>query len=250
VLDALCDLDARKPYRIHDVIAEIADEQEFFEVQAQFARNVVVGFLRMEGQVAGVVANNPAHMAGALDIDAADKAARFVRFLNAFNLPIVTLVDVPGYWPGVQQEHGGIIRHGAKLLYAYAEASVPKVTVVLRKAYGGGYIAMSSKHLGSDVNFCLPSAEIAVMGAKGAVDILHSREIDQAPSLHDAEVLKARLCQEYTDRFASPYAAASTGSIDEVIEPSEMRSKIVRALRLLGQKRRRGADQTRGNIPL
>ena len=250
MLERFCDLDPRKPYRIHDVIGELADQHHFFEVQAEFARNIVVGFVRIDGEVAGIVANNPAHLAGALDIDAADKAARFIRFLNAFNLPIVTLVDVPGYWPGVQQEHGGIIRHGAKLLYAYAEATVPKVSVILRKAYGGAYIAMSSKHLRGDVNFCLPSAEIAVMGAKGAVEILYSREIERAPSLHEGEVLKAKLCQDYSDRFASPYSAASTGSIDEVIEPGQMRRKIIRALRLLRQKRRPGTDDNRGNMPL
>jgi len=250
LLERFCDVDARKPYRIHDLIGEIADAQQFLEVQADFARNIVVGFVRMDGEVAGIVANNPAHLAGALDIDAADKAARFIRFLNAFNLPIVTLVDVPGYWPGLQQEHGGIIRHGAKLLYAYAEATVPKVTVVLRKAYGGAYIAMSSKHLGGDVNFCLPSAEIAVMGPKGAVEILYSREIDRAPSLHEGETLKTKLCQDYADRFASPYLSASTGSIDEVIEPGQIRPRIIRTLRFLAQKRRPGVEDNGGNIPL
>ena len=249
-LEMLCELDPRRPYRIQHVIWQLADEHKFFEVQNGFAKNVVIGFMRLGGEVAGVVANNPAHLAGALDLDAADKAARFIRFLNAFNIPIVTLVDVPGYLPGVEQEHGGIIRHGAKLLHAYAEATVPKIAVVLRKAYGGAYIAMSSKRLGSDFNFALPSAEIAVMGPKGAIEILYSRELEKAPNDEERSKLRERLAAEYAATFASPYQTASTGSLDEVVEPSELRFKIIRALRFLRDKRVPGRHENRGNIPL
>ncbi len=250
LLEKMCDLDPRRPYRMHHIVWQIADEHKFFEAHAAFARNVIVGFMRMGGDVVGVVANNPAHLAGALNSDASDKAARFIRFLNAFNIPIVTLVDVPGYWPGVQQEHGGIIRHGAKLLAAYAEASVPKVSVVLRKAYGGAYIAMSSKHLGSDFNFALPCAEIAVMGPAGAIEILYSKELAQAASEEERSRLRERLTSEYSRRFASPYQTAALGSLDEVIEPSQMRAKIIRALRFLKEKRSPGEHVNRGNIPL
>ncbi|MBI5208956.1 MAG: acyl-CoA carboxylase subunit beta [Elusimicrobia bacterium] len=250
LLEMLCELDPKRPYRVHHVIWQIADEHKFFEVHASFARSIVVGFCRMGGDVVGVVANNPGHMAGALNIDSSDKAARFIRFLNAFNIPIVTLTDVPGYWPGVQQEHGGIIRHGAKILHAYAEATVPKITVILRKAYGGAYIAMSSKHLGSDVNFALPSAEIAVMGPAGATEILCKRELAAAKTPEDRAALAAKLAQDYSNRFANPYQTASTGSIDEVIEPSQMRMKIIRALRFLKDKRAPGQHVNRGNIPL
>lgn len=249
LLEAMCEVDPRKPYRVTHVIWQIADEHKFFEVHQGFAKNVVVGFLRLGGDVVGVVANNPAHKAGALDIHASDKAARFIRFLNAFNVPIVSLVDVPGYWPGVEQEHGGIIRHGAKILHAYAEATVAKITVVMRKAYGGAYIAMCSKYMGADLNFALPSAEIAVMGPAGAIEILYSRRL-KAASEEEAAKLRARLTQEYKERFASPYQTASTGSVDEVIEPSQMRFKIVRALRFLKDKRRPGEVANRGNIPL
>ncbi len=250
LLEKMCELDPRKSYRMHHIIWQIADEHKFFEVHAGFARNIVVGFMRMGGDVVGVVANNPGHMAGALDIDASDKAARFIRMLNAFNIPIVSLVDVPGYWPGVQQEHGGIIRHGAKLLHAYAEATVPKISVILRKAYGGAYIAMSSKHLKSDFNFALPCAEIAVMGPAGAIEILFSREIAAAPTPEAKAQLRAKLAKDYADKFASPYQTASTGSLDEVVEPSHIRFKIVRALRFLKDKRRPGDSPNRGNIPL
>jgi len=250
LLEKMCEMDPRKPYRIHHIIWQIADEHKFFEVHAGFAKNIVVGFLRMGGEVVGVVANNPAHFAGALDINSADKAARFIRLLNAFNIPIVTLTDVPGYWPGVAQEHAGIIRHGAKLLFAYAEATVPKIAVVIRKAYGGAYIAMSSKKLASDFNFSSPSAEIAVMGPAGAVEILYRRELVAAKTAEEKAALRAKLTAEYKDRFASPYQTASTGSIDEVIEPSLLRTKIIRALRLLRDKRIPGTHENRGNIPL
>jgi len=250
LLEKMCEVDPRKPYRIHHVIWQIADEHKLFEVHARFAKNMVVGFMRMGGEVVGVVANNPAHLAGALDINSADKAARFIRFLNAFNIPIVTLVDVPGYWPGVTQEHGGIIRHGAKLLHAYSEATVPKIAVVIRKAYGGAYIAMSSKRLHGDFNFSSPSAEIAVMGPAGAIEILYSRELAAAKTDEDKAALRAKLTAEYAAKFASPYQTASTGSIDEVIEPSQLRYKIIHALRLLRDKRVPGTHENRGNIPL
>ena len=250
LLEKMCELDPRKSYRVHHVIWQIADEHKFFEVHEGFAKNIVVGFMRMGGDVVGVVANNPAHLAGALNIDASAKAARFIRLLNAFNIPIVTLVDVPGYWPGVQQEHGGIIRHGAKILHAYAEASVPKITVILRKAYGGAYIAMSSKHMRGDFNFALPCAEIAVMGPQGAIEILYSRELAAAATPAERETLRAKLVREYTEKFASPYQTASTGSLDEVIEPDQMRVKIIRALRFLKDKRQPGQHENRGNIPL
>ncbi|WP_428897951.1 propionyl-CoA carboxylase beta chain [Parelusimicrobium proximum] len=249
VLETICELDPKKPFRVQHVIWRLADEFEFFEVHQGFAKNVVVGFIRLGGEVVGVVANNPAYLGGALDLNASDKAARFVRFLNDFNIPILTLVDIGGYLPGVEQEHGGIIRHGAKLLYAYAEATVPKVTLVLRKAYGGAYIAMSSKYLKGDFNFALPSAEIAVMGPKGAVEILYSREIKNAPE-GKADELKEKLVKEYAEKFASPYQTASTGSIDEIIEPKDARSKLIRAFRVLKNKRQPEDNPKRGNIPL
>ncbi len=250
LLEKMCELDPRKSYRIHHIVWQIADEHKFFEVHAGFAKNIVVGFMRMGGETVGVVANNPAHMAGALNIDASDKAARFIRFLNAFNIPIVTLVDVPGYWPGVAQEHAGIIRHGAKILHAYCEATVPKISVILRKAYGGAYIAMSSKHMRGDFNFALPCAEIAVMGPAGAIEILFSRELAAAKTEDEKTRLRAKLTAEYAAKFASPYQTASTGSLDEVIEPSQIRYKIIRALRFLKDKRLPGKHENRGNIPL
>jgi acetyl-CoA carboxylase carboxyltransferase component len=249
LLEKLCEVDPRKPYRVHHIIWWLSDDHTFLEVHHDFAKNIVIGFMRLGGSVVGVIANNPAHMAGALDINASDKAARFIRFLNNFNIPILTLVDVPGYWPGVAQEHGGIIRHGAKLLYAYSEATVAKVTLVLRKAYGGAYIAMSSKMLRGDLNFSLPSAEIAVMGPRGAIEILYSRQIKEAKD-EEREVLKAKLAKEYSDKFASPYQTASTGSIDEVIEPATARTRLIHAFRFLANKRRPGSHERTGNIPL
>jgi len=249
LLEKLCELDPRKSYRVHHIIWWLSDDHKFLEVHHNYAKNIVVGFIRLGGQVVGVIANNPAHMAGALDINASDKAARFIRFLNSFNIPILTLVDVPGYWPGVAQEHGGIIRHGAKLLYAYSEASVPKITLVLRKAYGGAYIAMSSKLMGGDINFSLPSAEIAVMGPRGAVEILYSRQIKEAKE-EEREPLRAKLAKEYSDKFASPYQTAAMGSIDEVIEPAHARARLIGAFRMLAGKRRPGANERTGNIPL
>ncbi len=249
LLEQLCGMDPRRPYRIHHIIWWLADDHKFLEVHHDYAKNIVVGFIRMGGLVIGVVANNPAHMAGALDINASDKAARFIRFLNNFNIPILTLVDVPGYWPGTNQEHGGIIRHGAKLLYAYSEATVPKVTLVLRKAYGGAYIAMSSKYLRGDLNFSLPSAEIAVMGPRGAIEILYSRQI-KSTKAGEVEAFKSKLASEYSEKFASPYQTTSTGSIDEVIEPLRARERIIRAFRLLENKRVAGTTPKLGNIPL
>ena len=248
-LEKVAGMNPKMPFRIQHVIWELADENKFFEIHRDFAKNVVVGFIRMGGEVVGVVANNSDHLGGALDLHASDKAARFVRFLNAFNIPILTLVDIGGYLPGVEQEHGGIIRHGAKLLYAYSEASVPKITLVLRKAYGGAYIAMSSKYLRGDFNFALPSAEIAVMGPRGAIEILYSKEIKATPK-EKVEEIKERLTKEYAEKFASPYQTASTGSIDEVIEPSSARQRIIRALRILKNKRDPKANPQKGNIPL
>ncbi len=248
-LEKVAGMNPKMPFRIQHVIWELADENKFFEIHRDFAKNVVVGFIRMGGEVVGVVANNSDHLGGALDLHASDKAARFVRFLNAFNIPILTLVDIGGYLPGVEQEHGGIIRHGAKLLYAYSEASVPKITLVLRKAYGGAYIAMSSKYLRGDFNFALPSAEIAVMGPRGAIEILYSKDIKAAPK-DKVEEIKERLTKEYAEKFASPYQTASTGSIDEVIEPSNARQRIIRALRILKNKRDPKNNPQKGNIPL
>ncbi|MEF3279983.1 MAG: acyl-CoA carboxylase subunit beta [Elusimicrobiota bacterium] len=249
LLEKLCAIDPKKPYRVHHIIWWLADEHKFLEVHKDFAKNIVIGFMRLNGEVIGVVANNSSYMAGALDIDASDKAARFIRFLNNFNIPILTLVDVPGYWPGVKQEHGGIIRHGAKLLYAYAEATVPKVSLILRKAYGGAYIAMSSKYLGGDINFALPSAEIAVMGPAGAIEILYSKQLKEAKD-EERLALKDKLTQEYADKFASPYQTASTGSIDEVIEPKLARKKIIEAFAILKNKNVSMTTTKKGNIPL
>ncbi|MFH1726618.1 MAG: acyl-CoA carboxylase subunit beta [Elusimicrobiota bacterium] len=246
-LEELCGLDPRRTYPIHDVIHQLADESRFLETQSLFAKNLTTGFMRLDGEVVGVVANNPAHLAGALDINASEKAARFVRFLNNFNIPILTLVDVPGYLPGLEQERGGIIRRGAKLLYAYCEATVPKISVVLRKAYGGAYIAMGSKLLRGDLNFALPSAEIAVMGSKGAVEILFGKRIKASPSPED---LWEDLARDYSDRFASPYQAASSGSLDDVVEPRRLRSKLILAFEVLRDKRQPGQGSPPGNIPL
>ena len=249
LLEKLCGVDPRKPYRVHHIIWWLSDDHKFLEVHHHFAKNIVTGFMKLGGMTVGVIANNPSHMAGALDINASDKAARFIRFLNKFNIPILTLVDVPGYWPGVKQEHAGIIRHGAKLLYAYSEATVPKVTLVLRKAYGGAYIAMSSKYLRGDINFSLPNAEIAVMGPRGAIEILYSKELKNSKP-EEIDELKLKLSQEYADKFASPYQTASRGSIDEVIEPLNARSRLINAFELLFNKKKPGTDVTGGNIPL
>jgi propionyl-CoA carboxylase beta chain len=238
---------SNQPYDIRDVVHAVIDDGYFFEVHAQYAPNIVVGFARLAGRSVGVVANQPAYLAGVLDIDASVKAARFVRFCDCFNIPLVTFEDVPGFLPGVQQEHGGIIRHGAKLLYAFAEATVPKVTVITRKAYGGAYCVMASKHIRTDINFAYPTAEIAVMGAEGAVGVLFKREIDKAD---DKEAARRSRVSEFEEKFASPYVAAERGFIDEIIEPSQTRPKLIRALALLENKRDTNPPRKHGNIPL
>ncbi|HEX5707308.1 MAG TPA: acyl-CoA carboxylase subunit beta [Pyrinomonadaceae bacterium] len=238
---------SNQPYDMRDVIHAVVDEGYFFEVHEHYAQNIVVGFARFDGRSVGVVANQPAFLAGVLDIDASVKGARFVRFCDCFNIPLVVFEDVPGFLPGVRQEHGGIIRHGAKLLYAFAEATVPKVTVITRKAYGGAYCVMASKHIRTDVNFAWPTAEIAVMGAEGAVGILYRREINDAADQESAR--RARI-SEYEEKFANPYVAAERGFIDEIIEPSQTRRKLIRALSLLENKRDTNPPRKHGNIPL
>ncbi|MFI6320521.1 acyl-CoA carboxylase subunit beta [Nonomuraea sp. NPDC050556] len=246
-LDTLIPDSANQPYDMHTVIEHVLDDGEFCEVQALFAPNIVVGFGRIDGHSVGVVANQPMHFAGCLDINASEKAARFIRTCDAFNIPVVTFVDVPGFLPGTDQEWNGIIRRGAKLLYAYAEATVPLVTVITRKAYGGAYDVMGSKHLGADINLAWPTAQIAVMGAQGAVNILYRREL-AASDDQDAE--RARLVTEYEDTLANPYIAAERGYVDAVIKPSETRAQIVRALRALRNKRASLPPKKHGNIPL
>ncbi|HEX8775062.1 MAG TPA: acyl-CoA carboxylase subunit beta [Pyrinomonadaceae bacterium] len=238
---------SNQPYDIRDCIHQIVDERYFFEVHQLFAPNIVVGFARLGGRSVGIVANQPAYLAGVLDIDASVKAARFVRFCDCFNIPLITFEDVPGFLPGVAQEHGGIIRHGAKLLYAYAEATVPKVTVITRKAYGGAYCVMASKHIRTDINFAWPTAEIAVMGAEGAVGVLYRREINEA---EDQEAARRSRVEEFEEKFANPYIAARRGFIDEVIEPALTRPKLIRALSLLENKRDSNPPKKHGNIPL
>jgi propionyl-CoA carboxylase beta chain len=247
-LDALVPEDPNKPYDIKRLIAEVVDDGRFLEVHAEYARNIVVGFARFANQSVGIVANQPAYLAGVLDIDASLKGARFVRFCDAFNVPLVTFEDVPGFLPGTQQEFGGIIKHGAKLLYAYAEATVPKITVITRKAYGGAYCVMASKHLRTDVNLAYPSAEIAVMGPEGAVNILFRREIEGAGA--DAAAARARMVAEYREKFSNPYIAAERGFLDAVIEPRRTRPEIVRALRQLRGKRASLPRKKHGNLPL
>jgi propionyl-CoA carboxylase beta chain len=246
-LDSLVPLDPDKPYDIRDAIRAVVDRESFLEVHEEFAGNIVVGFARLAGRSVGVVANQPAVLAGTLDIDASVKGARFVRFCDAFNIPLVTFEDVPGFLPGTDQEWRGIIRNGAKLLYAYCEATVPKATVITRKAYGGAYDVMSSKHIRGDVNLAWPTAEIAVMGAKGAVEIIFKKEIAASK---DAVATEARLVAEYRDKFANPYDAASWGYVDDVIRPSETRGRLIRALAMLATKRDRNPPRKHGNIPL
>jgi propionyl-CoA carboxylase beta chain len=246
-LNSIVPEDSSLPYDIRDVLNAVIDEGYFFEVQPHFAPNIVVGFARLGGRSVGIVANQPAFLAGVLDIDASVKAARFVRFCDCFNIPLVTFEDVPGFLPGVTQEHGGIIRHGAKLLYAFAEATVPKVTVITRKAYGGAYCVMASKHIRTDINFAWPSAEIAVMGAEGAVGVLYRREIAEA---EDQTAARRARVSEFEEKFANPYVAAERGFIDEIIEPAHTRPKLVRALSLLENKRDTNPPKKHGNIPL
>jgi len=237
----------QKPYDMTDVIARIVDEGSFFEVAEAFARNLVVGFGRLDGHAIGVVANQPRVNAGTLDIDASKKGARFVRFCDAFNIPILTFVDVPGFMPGTDQEHNGIIVHGAKLLYAFSEATVPLLTVITRKAYGGAYDVMSSKHIGADVNYAWPSAEIAVMGPEGAVNVLYSDELEAAD---DPETRREQLIAEYREQFANPYTAADRGFVDDVLEPKDTRAQLIGDLEMLRSKRTSGPDRKHGNIPL
>ena len=246
-LDTLIPDSPNQPYDMHTVIAGVLDDGEFLEVHAGFAANIIVGFGRVAGASVGVVANQPMHFAGALDIDASDKAARFVRTCDAFSVPVVTFVDVPGFLPGTDQEWNGIIRHGAKLIYAYSEATVPKVTVITRKAYGGAYDVMGSKHLGGDINLAWPTAQIAVMGAQGAVNILYRRELAAAD---DPDALRAQRVTEYEDALANPYSAAERGYVDAVIRPAETRGQITRALRALRGKRQQMLPRKHGNIPL
>ncbi len=248
--EKLCEIvpdNSRKAYDVKEVIDCVVDENSFFEVQQDFAQNVVVGFARMDGEVVGVVANQPAVMGGSLDVNASDKMARFIRFCDCYNIPLVTLVDVPAFLPGTAQEHNGIIRHGAKVLYAYSEATVPKITVIMRKAYGGAYIAMNSKEMGADMVFAWPIAEIAVMGAEGAVNIAFKRKIKAA---EDPAAMREQCKKEYEERFLNPYVAASRGYVNEVIKPEETRMCLLKALRALRSKKVDGPAKKHGNIPL
>jgi propionyl-CoA carboxylase beta chain len=266
-LDTIVPTESNQPYDMVDVISRVVDDGYFFQVQEHFARNIVVGFARMAGRTVGVVANQPAFLAGVLDINASVKGARFVRFCDAFNIPLITFEDVPGFMPGIQQEHGGIIRHGAKLLYAFAEATVPKLTVITRKAYGGAYCVMSSKHLRTDVNLAWPTAEIAVMGPEGAVNIVYRRELDavvrraeavmpQGVSLSEEQKMeilaeaRSEKVEEFRERFANPYVAAERGYVDAVIRPSETRRRLNAALDMLATKREKNPAKKHGNIPL
>ena len=246
-LDRIVPESPNHAYDMGDVIRAVVDDGYLLEVHEHFAKNIMVGFARLGGRAVGVVANQPAHLAGTLDIDASVKGARFVRFCDAFNIPLVTFEDVPGFLPGTVQEYGGIIRHGAKLLFAFAEATVPKLTVITRKAYGGAYCVMSSKHIRTDVNYAWPGAEIAVMGAEGAVNILYKRELDAAG---DAAAARAAKITEYREKFANPYVAASRGYIDEVIQPRQTRAKLIGALAALDTKRDKNPPKKHGNIPL
>ncbi|MBV9677854.1 MAG: acyl-CoA carboxylase subunit beta [Acidobacteriaceae bacterium] len=246
-LDTLIPSESNKPYDIKDVIRRIIDDGYFLEVAEHFALNIVVGFAHIGGESVGIVANQPAHLAGCLDINSSTKGARFVRFCDAFQIPILTFEDVPGFLPGTAQEFGGIIRHGAKLLYAYAEATVPKITVITRKAYGGAYCVMGSKHLRTDINFAYPTAEIAVMGPEGAVNILYRRELQSA---EDPQATRQARIDEYRNRFANPFVAAERGYVDDVIEPHETRGKVIRALRMLANKTDTMPRKKHGNIPL
>jgi propionyl-CoA carboxylase beta chain len=246
-LDKLVPTESNKPYDIKDAINAIVDDGYFFEVQEHYAKNMVIGFARLNGRPAGIVANQPAFLAGVLDINSSIKGARFVRFCDCFNIPLITFEDVPGFLPGVAQEHGGIIVHGAKLLYAFAEATVPKITVITRKAYGGAYCVMASKHIRADVNYAWPTAEIAVMGPEGAVDIVYRRDLDKAK---DKAKMRAQKIEEFREKYSNPYVAAERGYIDAVIQPRETRKKIIDALEMLQTKRDKNPPKKHGNIPL
>lgn len=247
-LNELIPDDPNKPYDIKRLISGVVDDGKFLEVHAGYAKNIIIGFARMGNHAVGIIGNQPAYLAGVLDIDASLKGARFVRFCDAFNIPLVTFEDVPGFLPGTQQEYGGIIKHGAKLLYAFAEATVPKITVITRKAYGGAYCVMASKHLRTDANFAYPMAEIAVMGPEGAVNVLYKRELEKAGE--DRAKLRAELVAEYRQKFSNPYIAAERGFVDEIIEPRQTRPKVIRALRQLAGKRSTVPSKKHGNIPL
>lgn len=247
MLNSLVPVDPGTPYNMHTAIEAVVDQGSFLELQAGFARNAVVGLARFDGMPVGIIAQEPSVMAGVIDIDAADKISRTVRFCDAFNLPLVTFVDSPGFLPGVSQEHRGIIRHGAKVLYAYSEANVPKVSIVTRKAYGGAYVVMSSKYLGTDINYAWPSAEIAVMGPEGATNILYRKELAQ---LDDPEAERERLVAEYRKRYLTPYAAAQTGYVDDVIEPADTRPMIIKALRAIQHKSEQHPPRKHGNMPV
>ena len=246
-LDSAIPGDPNQPYDMRKVIREVLDDNHFFEVQSLYAKNIVIGYGRLGGKSVAIVANQPDHLAGALDINASDKGARFVRFCDAFNIPLITFEDVPGFLPGVGQEHGGIIRHGAKLLYAFSEATVPKITVITRKAYGGAYCVMASKHIRADINYAFPTAEIAVMGPQGAVSIIYKRELDEAKE--SAKLREAKV-DEFREKFANPYIACEKGYLDEVIEPKYTRSKLIAALEMLKNKRDKNPPKKHGNIPL
>jgi propionyl-CoA carboxylase beta subunit len=246
-LDTLVPAESNQPYDIKDAINSVVDDGYFFEVHEHYARNIVVGFARLNGRPVGIVANQPAFLAGTLDINASVKGARFVRFCDCFNIPLVTFEDVPGFLPGTNQEYGGIIKHGAKLLFAFAEATVPKVTVITRKAYGGAYCVMASKHIRTDVNYAWPTAEIAVMGPEGAVDIVYKRELEKAGN---PEQLRREKIEEFRDRFANPYVAAERGFVDAVIQPRDTRKKLIQALEMLDTKRDKNPPKKHGNIPL
>jgi propionyl-CoA carboxylase beta chain len=246
-LNSIVPIDPSLPYVMHQVIESVVDKGTFLEIQPSWARNAIIGLARIGGHSVGVVAQEPAVMAGVIDIDASDKMTRFVMMCDCFNIPLVTFVDSPGFLPGVAQEHGGIIRHGAKLLYAYSNATVPKVTVITRKAYGGAYVVMSSKYLGTDVTYAWPSAEIAVLGAEGAVNILFKKQIDAAD---DPVAERKRLADDYRQRFNNPYQAASTGYLDDIIEPKETRPKIIAALSALRDKYAPAPPRKHGNIPV
>ena len=232
-IDRIIPPEPTKPYDVREIIRAVCDGSDFFEVQKYWAANIVIGFARLKGETVGVVANQPLVLAGVLDVDSSDKAARFIRFCDAFNIPLVTFVDLPGYLPGVDQEHAGVIRHGAKVLYAYSEATVPKITVILRKAYGGGYIAMCSRHLGADFVFAWPTAEIAVMGPEGAANIIFKAEITGA---QDPDAMRRAKVEEYTEKFANPYIAAANGHIDAVITPRETRDCLIHAIEISASK--------------
>jgi acetyl-CoA carboxylase carboxyltransferase component len=246
-LNDIIPVDSNKPYDMLEVISSVVDNGDFLEVQKHFAQNIIVGFGRMNGGTVGIIANQPKFSAGVLDVNSSDKAARFVRFCDSFNIPIITFTDVPGYLPGVGQEHSGVIRHGAKLLYAFSEATVPKINVIVRKAYGGAYIAMNSKHLGADMVFAWPSAEIAVMGPDGAANIIFRKEIAAADEPVEA---RSKLIEEYREKFSNPYVAASRGYVDDVIEPSTTRIRLISALEMLSSKRENRPAKKHGNIPL